>query len=458
MNQRIRQQYHLEPDKGLLNDPNGLSWFRGKFHVFFQWNPLKKDHSYKEWGLFTSSDLINWRFEGGAILPEQDFEKNGVYSGSGYVIGDSLYLFYTGNCKTGGQRKSSQCLAVTRDGKSYQKAGVIIETPEEYTEHFRDPKVFQGKDKNYYMVIGGQQKNGRGAIALCSSQDGRKWEYRHMLAVSENYEMIECPDLFELDGRTVLLYNPQKRNNETDEDICSFSAYKLEEFEEGTGRFQDVSLDVGYRNMDAGFDFYAPQTFVSPDGRRILFGWMSRMDGEQERVFSETEPNIHCLTMPRELFLEGELLCQRPVREMYGLLGRELNVTYENESWRASLPERTFFMKLQVAGENQNLQIEFHQGEAGLEYLQNEKKLIFFRKNWVDHSLESRTESVEGLREIEIWSDHSSMEIFVNGGKTVFSARMFPQSGQPEITVKGNLSEEKMQICNIMKPEKKEEP
>ena len=162
--------------------------------------------------------------------------------------------------------------------------------------------------------------------------------------------------------------------------------------------------------------------------------------------------------MPRELFLEGELLCQRPVREMYGLLGRELNVTYENESWRASLPERTFFMKLQVAGENQNLQIEFHQGEAGLEYLQNEKKLIFFRKNWVDHSLESRTESVEGLREIEIWSDHSSMEIFVNGGKTVFSARMFPQSGQPEITVKGNLSEEKMQICNIMKPEKKEEP
>jgi len=457
MGEVIRQQYHLEPDRGLLNDPNGLTWFQGKYYVFFQWNRFKKDHSYKEWGLFTSVDLINWKFEGSAILPDQGYEKNGVYSGSGYVIEDSLYLFYTGNSKTDGERKSSQCLAVTKDGRSYQKEGIIVETPEEYTEHFRDPKVFQRKDKSYYMVIGGQKKSGKGALALCSSDDGKNWRYQHMLAVSEQYEMIECPDLFELDGRNVLLYNPQKRNNETDEDICSFSAYKLEAFDEETGTFQDDSLDTGYRNVDAGFDFYAPQTFLSPDGRRLLFGWMSRMDGEQERAFSETEPNIHCLTMPRELFLKGEILCQKPVKEMYELLGQELDIAYKNRAWRANPEERTFFMRLQMIRDDQNLQIEFHQGEAGLEYRQEEKKCIFSRRNWIDDSMENRMKSVDSLNEIEIWSDHSSVEIFINGGKIVFSARIFPQSKQPEIVVKGNLPKEKIQIRKIMSIKKQEE-
>lgn len=457
MGEVIRQQYHLEPDRGLLNDPNGLTWFQGKYYVFFQWNRFKKDHSYKEWGLFTSVDLIDWKFEGSAILPDQEYEKNGVYSGSGYVINDSLNLFYTGNSKTDGQRKSSQCLAVTRDGKSYLKEGIIVETPEEYTEHFRDPKVFPKKDKGYYMVIGGQRKNGKGAIALCSSEDGRNWKYQHMLAASEQYEMIECPDLFELDGKNVMLYNPQKRNNETDEDIYSFSVYKLEAFDEETGTLQDDSLDTGYRKVDAGFDFYAPQTFLSPDGRRLLFGWMSRMDGEQERVFSATEPNIHCLTMPRELFLEGKILCQKPVKEMYGLLGQETDIEYKNEVWRAEPGERTFFMSLQMPGDDQNLQIEFHQGEVKLEYRQEEKKLIFSRRNWVDDSMESRMESMDSLKEIEIWSDHSSMEIFVNGGKMVFSARIFPQSEQPEIVVKGSLSKERIQIRKIMKIKEQEE-
>lgn len=163
----IRQQYHLEPDQGLLNDPNRLSWFNGKYYVFFQWNRFEKNHSYKEWGLFTSKDLLKWNFERSAVIPDQDYDRDGVYSGSGYVIGDQLYLFYTGNSKKDGHRKSSQCLAVTGDGKRYQKKGVILNTPEEYTEHFRDPKVFQGKRPGYYMIVGGQQRNGKGAVALC---------------------------------------------------------------------------------------------------------------------------------------------------------------------------------------------------------------------------------------------------------------------------------------------------
>lgn len=109
----IRQQYHLEADKGLLNDPNGLSWFNGKYYVFFQWNPFEKNHSYKEWGLFTSKDLLQWDFEGSAVIPDQEYDRDGVYSGSGYVIGNQLYLFYTGNDKKDGKRKSGKADSVS---------------------------------------------------------------------------------------------------------------------------------------------------------------------------------------------------------------------------------------------------------------------------------------------------------------------------------------------------------
>ena len=448
MEETMKQQYHLEPDRGLLNDPNGLSWFNGKYYVFFQWNRFEKNHSYKEWGLFTSEDLLKWKFEGSAVLPDQEYERDGVYSGSGYVIDNQLCLFYTGNNKKGGQRKSSQCLAVTKDGRRYQKKGIILNTPKDYTEHFRDPKVFQGKHSDYFMVVGGQQKNGKGAIALCHSEDGKKWDYQSMLAVSEQYEMIECPDLFELNGKTVLLFNPQKRNNEIDESRYSFSAYKIGEFQEESGAFQDGNLDDGYKKMDAGFDFYAPQTFLSPDGRRILLAWMSRMEEEQEKIFSRTEENIHCMTLPRELSLQGGKLCQKPIRELYDLLGREIAAVYKADEWKASPEKRTFFLHMQRTGEKQDFCILFHHKEAELKYISKEKKLVFSRRNWVDGSMENRSVMIDTWNEIEIWSDHSSMEIFVNGGQTVFSARIFPESSELEIAVQG-IKEVQIQIREI---------
>ena len=457
MSAMIRQQYHLEADKGLLNDPNGLSWFNGKYYVFFQWNRFEKSHSYKEWGLFTSKDLLRWDFEGSAVVPDQEYDRDGVYSGSGYVINHQLYLFYTGNRKKDGKRKSSQCLAVTEDGRHYQKKGVILNTPKGYTEHFRDPKVFQGKHSDYYMVVGGQQRNGKGAVALCHSEDGETWNYQGMPAVSQQYEMIECPDLFELDGKTVLLFNPQKRDNAADKPIFSFSAYKLEEFDEESGMFRDVSLDNGFWIMDAGFDFYAPQTFLSSDGRRILFAWMSRMEDEQEKVFSATEPNIHCMTLPREIFLHGERLCQKPIQEMYSLLGKEIAAVWEEDGWKIKPDKRTFFMHIQRMDGEQDLQVVFHQGEAGITYVPGEKQLIFFRRNWVNDVLESKAAEISEWNEIEVWSDHSSLEVFVNGGQTVFSARIFPKSGQPEILVRTSGKGTKIQTREVMRMDKKEE-
>ena len=243
-----RQKYHLEPDRGLLNDPNGLVFYKDMYHVFFQWNRFEKNHSYKEWGHFTSKDLLHWNWEGSALLPDQFYEQNGVYSGSALIKDGQLRLFYTGNNKSGGVRKSSQCLAVTEDGKTFQKKGIVVSTPTEFTEHFRDPKVWQDGD-DYYMVIGAQMKNGRGSVALCSSKDAENWKFELVLAKSKEYEMVECPDYFQVDGQGILLYCPQHRDNESDSSLCSFSAYKEFDFNDiVSGKIEDSNM----QNLDEG--------------------------------------------------------------------------------------------------------------------------------------------------------------------------------------------------------------
>lgn len=451
MTGRLRQQYHLEPDRGLLNDPNGLAYFKGKYHVFFQWNRFAKNHSYKEWGQFTSADFLSWEFEGSALLPDQSYDIQGVYSGSGYVIQDELYLFYTGNTKPDGRRKSRQCMAVSGDGEKFLKKGPVLETPEEYTEHFRDPKVWKQREEKYFMVVGAQRKSGKGAIALCRSQDGINWEYTTMLAATENYEMIECPDLFSLDGSDVLLFNPQKRDNETDMQKYSFSVYKLGKFHEETGIFDDGNLDDGSVTMDCGFDFYAPQTFSAPDGRRILFAWMSRMEEEQEKIFAENEPGIHCLTLPRELSVDKGRLYQRPVRELYQLLGREIQMVSESKQIKKAYPaERTFYVRIRDIDRQQKLCLEFHQGEAGMEYDPIAKKVVFSRQNWLTHERESKEWELDCLQEIEVWSDYSSLEIFVNGGERVFSSRILASAGKPELTFQGITENNKIVVKEIV--------
>lgn len=165
MNNPYKLAYHIEPATGLLNDPNGLIKFKDTFYFFHQWNRFSTDHSYKEWGLFTSNDMVHWSNHGSAIIPDRDIDMNGVYSGSAVEHDEKMYLYYTGNVKKDMKRKSYQCISISEDGRTFIKQANAIETPDEYTENFRDPKVWKGT-KNWWMIVGAQTKELKGAVAL----------------------------------------------------------------------------------------------------------------------------------------------------------------------------------------------------------------------------------------------------------------------------------------------------
>ena len=96
---RFRQRLHLMPPVGWLNDPNGLCWFGGRCHAFFQYAPFGPEGGVKMWGHYTSRDMISWEYQGVALYPDQPFDCGGVYSGCAFVEDGEMYLYYTGNVK-----------------------------------------------------------------------------------------------------------------------------------------------------------------------------------------------------------------------------------------------------------------------------------------------------------------------------------------------------------------------
>ncbi|MDA7025313.1 sucrose-6-phosphate hydrolase [Bacillus sp. CLL-7-23] len=441
-----RLHYHIMPPVGLLNDPNGFIQWKGVYHLFYQWLPFKTGHGAKFWGHYSSEDLVHWRHEEIALTPSDWFDKNGCYSGSAIADNDQLHVFYTGNVKDAeGNRETYQCLAVSKDGISFEKKGVVARLPEGYTPHFRDPKVWK-KDGHWYMVLGAQTERLEGRAVLFTSENLEDWTFLGDIAGSNKGSlgefgyMWECPDMMPLGGKDVLIVCPQGLKAE------GFRYQNVYQSGYFVGQLDDQKPEFNhgeFEELDRGFDFYAPQTTEDESGRRILFAWMGVPDQGEES--HPTIPNhwVHCMTLPRELTLQNDKLIQKPVKELRALRQNEQNfeISLSQAAEKLNIDHEKTELFLSSPKVEEGFELSFR-GAARLIYRKEDGVLTLERNSYLDERVESRHCKIGELKELDIFLDASSIEIFVNDGEEVFTARYFPYPGNNDVLVSSrkNLS------------------
>ncbi|OJG66135.1 sucrose-6-phosphate hydrolase [Enterococcus moraviensis] len=421
----------------MLNDPNGFCYYNGKYHLFYQWFPFGAVHGMKHWYHLTSADLVDWQEEGVALMPEFPHESHGIFSGTGFVEEEQLYLFYTGNHRNETwQRRSSQCLAIlSSDGKIEKVTEPVISgPPKQYTHNFRDPKVFK-KGNHYYMLVGAQREALEGCLLVYVSDDLKSWKFKQELKT--NHEsfgfMWECPDYFSLQGQEVLLVSPQglKAKGNDFQNIYHSGVF-IGEFDE-----QMVSFDThAFQELDKGFDFYAPQTTQTPDGRQILIGWMGLPDTDYP---SDKDGWANCLTTPRELSIKNGRIQQQPLQEL-----KQKRVKTKHQQVRVASSRERLKTIFSEAGEYQvTIKVEDAK-KAGIAFSvgENEETVCLLDRESKYFSLD-RTQSgipvatdfgtvrkmiyQQPTIQLTIFLDQSSIEVFVNDGEAVFSSRIFPK-------------------------------
>ncbi len=275
-----RPAFHVTGTVGWINDPNGFSYYKGEYHLFYQYHPYDTNWGPMHWGHVKTRDFICWERLPAAIAPDTEADRDGCFSGSAVELADGRQmLVYTGVYQTrrsDGQMETfqQQCVAFG-DGVNYEKypgnpvldgsdlpaGGSVLD--------FRDPKVWQEPDGSFSMVVGNRTPDGSGAIRLFTSPDGTHWTYTGTLDASHNEygRMWECPDFFPLGGRQVMLVSPQEMTAAGLEFHAGFGSIALlGSYDSAIHRFERERV----QSIDYGTDFYAPQTLESYDGRRIM--------------------------------------------------------------------------------------------------------------------------------------------------------------------------------------------
>lgn len=445
--------YHISPEYGLLNDPNGLINYQGIYHVFYQVNTEGFTHSNKSWGHVYSDDMINWQRAEIALRPDSWFDQDGVYSGSAIEYEGKLYLFYTGNVIKNGVNKSYQCIAVSEDGFRFKKLGPIIDHPAGYTRHVRDPKIFKSpfQDSEWYLFLGAQTVDLKGDILVYRSKDLLNWEQVSKLSETNNYDfgyMLECPDMIEIDGQFALICSPQGLTKEEYRFRNRYqSGYFLCDFSEDGS----IALESDFRELDQGFEFYAPQTFRTSD-RNILYAWMGVMEDEKEAAVPTIQSAgwLHHLSIPREIKLVENKLVQQPVKELEQL---RFDQTAINETFRDTTSQKLDSLQTEVLIDFSNGCEEFTislDGGFDFSFSKEAGLLVLRRECWLTKEIEERKiKFSQPINKLQLFLDHSALELFINDGKRIFSSRFFPQGEANCLKLQAENTNGRLQIFNL---------
>lgn len=443
--------FHIAAAAGWINDPNGLSFFNGRYQTYFQHHPYSSQWGPMHWGHVSSQDLVRWQRHPIALAPDREEDRDGVFSGSAVEGPDGLlYAFYTGHRWRNGHNEDDgnlqvQCLAVSQDGCTFEKRGAVIECPEGI-QHFRDPKVWY-QDERWWMVVGVSSLEQRGEVWLYVSSDLTEWQFDRVLfqAPEPGVFMLECPDMFPLGDKWVLLCCPMGLPKEGFTGRNGHNAgYVVGDWAPGQG-FTPLTA---FQPLDWGHQFYAPQTFEAPDGRRILFGWMGAFD----MVLPTQTEDGWCgqLTVPRELRLDDDLhLYNAPIDEFTQLRTDTVEagaITLGANQERVIVQEcQPCEVELSInlaesSAERIGLWIGQAEGGDGVlvAYDDQMQRVVVDRgsaRNG-DRGYRAAPCSTEGRLELRVLIDKGSVEVFINNGQASVTSFVFPVEGARSVILR----------------------
>jgi beta-fructofuranosidase len=312
-----RPHYHFLPPANWLNDPNGVIQWKGQYHLFYQHNPHEALHANMHWGHAISTDLVHWEHLPIALAPTPGSpDAHGCWSGCAVDNNGMPTLIYSGH-RDG---RECACLAISQDDlltwEKYSGNPIITSPPQNLdVVAFRDHCVWK-EGESWYQIIGSGITDVGGTVLLYRSSDLLHWDYMHPIYVGDKNQttplwtgsMWECPDLFSLGDKHVLLVSVWD-NHHTYYPIYFVGAYVNHTF----------TPELPHR-LDFGASFYAPQTMRDTYGRRLMWGWLREgRDVEAQRAAGWSG----VMSLPRVLTIRSDgLLGVGPAPELATLRGK----------------------------------------------------------------------------------------------------------------------------------------
>lgn len=450
--------YHFCAPIGWINDPNGFSWFKDFYHLFNQYYPYDTVWGLMHWGHARTKDLIKWEHLPVALAPDQSYDAQGCYSGSAIVHEDKLMLMYTGHLdpyfgKTVNRHlvRENQNIAWTRDGihfEKYENNPVLEEKhlPEGcLVQDFRDPKVYRYGEYFYSVLVSRHETEG-GQALLYRSKDMLEWEFFSTLHQSK-YQlgtMWECPDFSELSGKDILLISTMH------EDVTIGSKHR-KRYLIGKMNYdlKQYQCEADHE-LDCGFSFYAPQTMIDDQGRRIMIAWLNSWHAKSQ---TSDYGWTGMMTVPRELKLINNRIYQYPVEELKKY--RIDKIEYKNIKFQGLLSlegihgkQIDFEAELDLS-EAKKITLQLCKGkvcQTTLSYNCMTNEFVFDRSlngeamkepvNDENRHLYIRSKTViieDNCLKLRILIDLYSIELFINDGETVFTSTIFPDEDADQI-------------------------
>ncbi|MFO3787537.1 glycoside hydrolase family 32 protein [Bacillus mojavensis] len=449
-----RPQYHFTPEANWMNDPNGMVYYAGEYHLFYQHHPYGLQWGPMHWGHAVSKDLVHWKHLPIALSPD---EKGTIFSGSAVVDWNNTSGFQTGKEKPlvsiytqDHEDGQVQSIAYSNDkGRTWTKYSGNPVIPNPGKKDFRDPKVFwYEKDKKWVMVLAAGDR-----ILIYTSKNLKQWTYASEFGQGQGSHggVWECPDLFELpvDG------NPKQKKWVMQVSVGNGAVsggsgmqYFVGSFDGTTFKNENPPDKVLW--TDYGKDFYAAVSWSdtpSSDGRRLWLGWMSNWQYAND---VPTSPWRSAMTIPREVklkaFSKGVGVIQTPVTELQSIRGashkwKNKSISPESSNVLAGLSGDAYEMNAEFqvnpgsasefgfkvrTGRHQYTKVGYHQKSGKLFVDRSQSGNVTFNPTFNTGKQAAPLKPVNGKIKMRIFVDRSSVEVFGNDGQQVLTDIILP--------------------------------